>query len=114
MVWSRPTPCCKNSIRGMPAPDQGPAMKKEPEMKTCRAIFCSISLLILSGGCYARAGASTTKVTNSTLTVLLQNRGAIYEVRERGLDKPVFSARIGAEVDHQWLWSTGDPQASRS
>jgi len=86
-------------------------MKKEPEMKTCRAIFCSISLLILSGGCYARAGASTTKVTNSTLTVLLQNRGAIYEVRERGLDKPVFSARIGAEVDHQWLWSTEYPQS---
>jgi hypothetical protein len=32
-------------------------------------------------------------------------------VKGQGLEKAVFSGRIGAEVDHHWLWSTEYPQS---
>lgn len=80
--------------------------------KTIRTFLpCSIFLLALSGACCAQAGTSSTEISNSALTVSLRNKGAMYEVKGRGLEKAVFSGRVGAQVDHQWLWSTEYPQS---
>ncbi|MGA7909390.1 MAG: PKD domain-containing protein [Candidatus Sulfotelmatobacter sp.] len=70
-----------------------------------------IFLPVLAGACWAQAGASSTEISNHALSVSLRNKGAIYEVKGQGLEKAVFSGRVGAQVDHQWLWSTEYPQS---
>ena len=75
------------------------------------ALACFILLCTLSIAGYAQAGASKTQISNNALTVSLHDKGATYEVRAQGLEKTVFTARVGVQVDHQWLWSTDYPQA---
>jgi len=71
---------------------------------------CSILFLCLSGACFAQAGAGNTQISNKTLTASLHNKGTTYEVKAQGLERPVFTARVGVQVDHRWLWSTDYPQ----
>ena len=52
-------------------------------------------------------GAATLR--NQSLTVNLQSENAAFSVQAAGLDAPVFAARVGAEVNHRWLWSTDYP-----
>ncbi len=77
-------------------------------------LLCSALVVVLCGATYAQVGTSTSGISNGSLTVSLRNQGATYEVRGKGLEKPVFSARVGARVDHQWLWSTAYPQSHTS
>jgi hypothetical protein len=60
---------------------------------------------------YVHAEAAPDQISNSVLTVSLRKGGAVYELKERALQNPVLASRIGAEVDHQWLWSTDYPHA---
>src|SRR5262249_35850317 len=94
-----------------PTLDQGPVVERKMMMRNCRAVLCSISLLVMSAACCAQAGVDKTEISNGALTVSLRNKVVIYEVRAQGLESAVFSSRIGAEVDHQWLWSTEYPQS---
>jgi hypothetical protein len=57
-------------------------------------------------GSYAQRHGQADEISNSALTVSLRNKGTIYEIKQHTLDKPVISARVGVEVDHQWRWST--------
>lgn len=59
----------------------------------------------------AHAKAQPAEISNSFLTVSLAKDGAVYELRGRSLRNPVLTSRIGAEVNHQWLWSTDYPLA---
>jgi hypothetical protein len=61
--------------------------------------------------CNAQTAAPAAQISNDVLTVSLRNNRAIYEVRHSKLEKPVFAARVGLEVDHQWLWSTDYPDS---
>jgi hypothetical protein len=72
---------------------------------------CSTLVVVMCGAICAQVGTSTSEVSNGSLTVSLRNKGATYEVRGKGLEKPVFSARVGAQVDRQWLWPTEYPQS---
>jgi alpha-galactosidase len=57
----------------------------------------------------AQAGVRAT-MRNHALAVSVAARGATFTVEIAGLKQKVFTARIGAEVDHRWLWSTDYPQ----
>ena len=63
------------------------------------------------GFAYAHAKAQPAEISNHFLTVSLAKGGAVYELREGALQKPVLTARVGAEVNRQWLWSTDYPHA---
>ena len=80
-------------------------------MKKTIALGCSILLLVLSAASHAQTGTGDNEISSNALRVSLLNKGAVYQVKGRGLERPVFSARIGVEVDHQWLWSTDYPQS---
>ncbi|MGC1361966.1 MAG: PKD domain-containing protein [Silvibacterium sp.] len=58
--------------------------------------------------CFSQAPTAAT-IRNHSLAVSLQSGNAGFEVRAASLDSPVFAARVGAEVNHQWLWSTDYP-----
>jgi hypothetical protein len=58
--------------------------------------------------CFSQVHTSPT-IQNHSLTVSLKSRNAAFTVRATGLDTPVFTARLGAEVDHKWIWSTDYP-----
>ena len=58
--------------------------------------------------CFSQVQASPT-IQNHSLTVSLKSGNAVFAVHALGLDTPVFAARVGAEVDHKWIWSTDYP-----
>ncbi len=70
-----------------------------------------VAFALLGSGaipCSSQApGAATLR--NQSLTVNLQSENAAFSVQAAGLDAPVFAARVGAEVNHRWLWSTDYP-----
>ncbi len=80
-------------------------------MKKTITLGCSILLLVLSAASHAQTGTGDYEISSRALRVSLVNKGAVYQVKGQGLERPVFSARIGVEVDHQWLWSTDYPQS---
>lgn len=64
----------------------------------------------LVGTCAAHA--ADTSIENTALTVNISQKDATFSIQAKGLDSPVFTARVGAEVDHHWLWSTDYPKRS--
>ncbi len=59
--------------------------------------------------CVAAEPASEATLANQDVSISLKARGAAFQVSAKGLATPVFTSRVGAEVDHQWLWSTDYP-----
>ncbi len=43
---------------------------------------------------------------NATLGVRVRERDGAYEILLRGSSRPVLISRVGAEINHQWVWST--------
>jgi alpha-galactosidase len=58
--------------------------------------------------CFSQVHTTPT-IQNHSLTVSLKSGNAAFTVHATGLDTPVFAARVGAEVDHKWIWSTDYP-----
>jgi alpha-galactosidase len=80
--------------------------------KMVRTIIGGVAAaLVISANCLAQGAAGTSEIKNRDLTVSLRDKGAAYEVKAKGLDQPVVSARVGAKVNHQWVWSTEYPQS---
>jgi alpha-galactosidase len=71
---------------------------------------CSLFFFVVSIAGHAQAGATNAEISTHALTVSLRNKGAIYELKAQGLEKPVLTARVGVQVDHRWLWTTEYPQ----
>jgi len=80
-------------------------------MRTCSFFLFSMILGAVSLVWCAEVAAAVDEISNSALTVSLRDKGAMYELKGRGLEKPVLSARVGVQVDHHWLWSTDYPEA---
>ncbi len=75
-------------------------------------LLCAIFLLVSTRGGWAQVGGNANRIANASIAVSVRRHGAIYEVKQQALEKPVFSARVGAEVDHRWLWSTEYPNSN--
>ena len=54
--------------------------------------------------------SQTTSLKNRWLAVSVRPQDGSFELRTEGLRDPVFVARVGAEVNHQWIWSTDYPK----
>jgi len=75
--------------------------------------YLSCVLAIIAGipgwiSCQSQAPTATA-ISNQALTVSLINEDTAFAVHGVGLEGKVFSARVGAEVDHQWLSSADYP-----
>lgn len=51
-------------------------------------------------------GQPAPQVQNRRLTVTVRPADGAFELRAEGLRAPVFIARVGAEVNHAWVWSS--------
>ena len=67
-------------------------------------LFCAVLGLIVPGRSVAAAA-----LQNSSLSVSVNPRDGSYEIRAATIKAPVLQARVGAEVNHQWLWSSDYP-----
>jgi alpha-galactosidase len=47
---------------------------------------------------------------NSWLTVSVRDSDGSFELRAEGLRDPVLTARVGAEINHQWIFSSDYPK----
>ena len=56
------------------------------------------------------ASCQVTSLTNPWLTVSVRASDGSFELRAEGLPEPVLTARVGAEVNHQWISSSGYPK----
>ncbi len=73
--------------------------------------FVSVALLISAGASVCSAQSATgASIHNRTLTVSVRASDAAYSLSTEGLRQAVFTAQVGAEVDHQWLSSSDYPK----
>jgi alpha-galactosidase len=49
-------------------------------------------------------------LSNRALTASVRSQDGSFELRAAGLSHSVFSARVGAQIDHQWVRSTDYPK----
>lgn len=77
----------------------------------CLALIAASTLYCMAQS--SRALAQIQAATqNSPLTISVENRGANFRVQARAIHGILFQARVGARVDHRWLWSTDYPNRS--
>ena len=67
-------------------------------------VLALTSLLLLP------AYSQTTSLKNQWLAISVRPQDGSFELQAEGLRDPVFVARVGAEVNHQWIWSTDYPK----
>jgi len=75
------------------------------------AIFVFITFFF-SSACAQGTGSGhgALPLQNRWLTVSMRPADGSFELRSAGLKDPVFAARVGAEIDHQWVMSTEYPK----
>jgi alpha-galactosidase len=71
-------------------------------MKT--KLACVIALIL--GAAMGAAAQTSGSLRNPALTVRVRALDGSYEIFAHERQQPVVISRIGAELDHQWLWST--------
>jgi alpha-galactosidase len=59
---------------------------------------------------FAADTPSAASLSNGSLRVTVRPHDGAFELWSVELHNPVVAARIGAEVNHQWLWSDGYPK----
>jgi hypothetical protein len=69
-----------------------------------RIIFAVTVVLAVSA-----SGQTAAPLQNHWLTVTVRPQDGSFELHAEALRDPVLAARVGAEVNHQWLWSTDYP-----
>ena len=69
-----------------------------------------IVLALLGTSVYVSYAATDTSIRNQALTVSVRVSDAAFSVYAKGLEQPVLTSRIGAEVDKKWLSSSDYPR----
>lgn len=74
-------------------------------MSTRRLWALGAMFIVAAFNCRPAKAQSAASVSNQRLTVSVRPDGS-FDLRAAGLHDPVFTARIGAEVNEKWIWST--------
>ncbi len=77
--------------------------------QACIRMLVAIVVLVGFQVCMAAQSVAKGNIANQDISSLLNNRGATFQLSAKGLTTPVFTSRVGAEIDYQWLWSTDYP-----
>ena len=70
-------------------------------------------VVVAAAGLFCAAAAraqETASVSNRSLHVAVRVQDGSFELRAVELGNPILTARVGAEVDHQWIWSNSYPK----
>jgi alpha-galactosidase len=67
-------------------------------------------LAVIAAFSCGASGETLAPLKNRWLTVSVRTQDGSFELRGAELSRPVLAARVGAEVDHQWIWSTEYPK----
>ncbi len=83
--------------------------------KTKWGVICKLAVVIINGALRAAMPCAAQQLTNDRLTLTLDAQAGSYQLALR-TGQPIFSSRVAAQVDHQWLHSSEYPhhQASQS
>lgn len=65
------------------------------------------------GVCCAQARTDA-GIHNRSLAINVRSTDGVFEIKSSGLDKAVLAARVGAQVNHEWVWSTDYPKRTIS
>jgi alpha-galactosidase len=71
-------------------------------------IFAMLAAAVATSGSLARA-EDVSRLQNHSLTVSVWPKDGSFELRADGLSEPVMTARVGAEINHKWIFSTDYP-----
>ena len=88
---------CRNHLR----PKEPPVMAK----RLFKLLF-SLILTVATVLSNLANGQTVAQLQNRWLTVSVRPSDGSFEIRGAGLRDPVLTARVGAEINHQWILST--------
>lgn len=82
--------------------------------RTCE-LLCKVGATIITGALIVAVPCAAQQLTNDELSLTVDAQAGSYQLRVRG-GQPIFTSRVAAQVDHQWLRSSEYPrhQASES
>lgn len=78
-------------------------------------LLCNVGAAIITGALIVAAPCAAQQLTNHKLSLTVSAQDGSYQLAVRG-GQPMFTSRVAAQVNHQWLRSSGYPrhQASES
>ena len=77
--------------------------------RSCEVV-CAAMVIFMAFFSSSMRGESVAPLQNRWLTVSVRPADGSFELRSAGLKDPVFAARVGAEVEHQWVFSSEYPK----
>lgn len=82
--------------------------------RTC-GLLCKVGAAIITAALSVTVPCEAQELTNDKLALTVDAQAGSYQLRVRG-GQPIFTSRVAAQVDHQWLRSSEYPyhQASES
>jgi len=83
--------------------------------KRKRTLLCELLVVNITGALIAATPCAAQQLTNDKLSLTLDAQAGSYQLALRG-GQPIFTSRVAAQADHQWLHSSEYPhhQASDS
>jgi len=83
--------------------------------KTKCGLLCKLGAAVIAGALIAAVPCAAQQLTNDKLAMAVDAQAGSYQLSLRG-GQPIFTSRVVAQVDHQWLRSSDYPhkQASES
>jgi alpha-galactosidase len=78
-------------------------------------LLCKVGAAIITGALIVAVPCAAQELTNDKLSLTVDAQAGSYQLRVRG-GQPIFTSRVAAQVNHQWLRSSEYPrhQASES
>lgn len=78
--------------------------------KLYRVSLIGIASLFMNLSSLPAAAEESASLSNQELRATVRAQDGSFEVGSATLARPIFTARVGAEVDHQWIRSTDYPK----
>jgi len=70
----------------------------------------ALAAVLILAGVTQGAAQQNVSIHNEQLTVSVNTHDGSYSIRAKGLEPPVLVARVGAEIDRQWVRSSEYPK----
>ena len=80
--------------------------------RRCR-LLCKLGTVIISGALIATVLCAAQQLTNDKLSLAVDAQAGTYQLSLRG-GQPIFTSRVAAQVNHQWLRSSEYPHNQTS
>src|SRR4029077_9768157 len=72
-------------------------------------MFCAVGSAIVTGALIVATPCAAQQLTNDKLSLTVNTKDGSYQLAVRG-GQPIFTSRVAAQVDHQWLRSNQYPR----